>query len=114
MKMLLSYVHRGYMWLDKLVSIDIDLIVHNTCVPSKGLDLAIEFFDKNKEKSLAESMKDKFHTFQGQRGMDAASISDPMVIFETKSLAFKLLRKCRKDQVLSMIIAAAKQCVEGV
>jgi hypothetical protein len=33
-KMLLSCVHRGYMWLDRPISIDIDLIVCITGLPS--------------------------------------------------------------------------------
>jgi hypothetical protein len=32
----------------------------------------------------------------------------------TQALACKLLRKCRKYQVPTMVIAAAEQCVEGV
>jgi hypothetical protein len=62
-KMLLSCVHGGYLWLDRPISIDIDLIVHITGLPSQGLDPASMFFDKKKEKSLTESMKEKFHTF---------------------------------------------------
>jgi hypothetical protein len=54
------------------------------------------FFDKKNEKSLAESMKEKFHTFCGQCGLDVASICDPMVRFVTQALACKLLRKCKK------------------
>jgi hypothetical protein len=38
MKMLLSFVHRGYLWLDRPISIDIYLIVHIKVLPLKGLD----------------------------------------------------------------------------
>jgi hypothetical protein len=88
-KMLLSCVHGGYMWLDRPVSIDTDLIVHITGLPSQGEDPSLLFFDKKNEKSLSESMKEKFHTFCGQHGLDVASICDPTVRFVMQALACK-------------------------
>jgi hypothetical protein len=51
------------MWLDRPISINTDLIVCITGLSLKILDPEFEFFDKKKEKSLTERMKDKFHTF---------------------------------------------------
>lgn len=113
-KMLLSCVHGGYMWLNKSVSINIDLIVRITGLLSQVQNPASLFFDKKNEKVLAESMKEKLHTFNGQRGMDVASICDPRVRFATQALACKLLIKCKKDQVPFAVIAVAKQCVKDV
>jgi hypothetical protein len=31
------------------------------------------------EKALSETMKDKFHTFRGKRGLDVTNISDDVV-----------------------------------
>jgi hypothetical protein len=63
-KMLLSCVHRGYLWLDRPVSIDTDLIVYTLSVyRRKGRTPHCYFFDKKNEKTLSESMKEKFHTF---------------------------------------------------
>jgi hypothetical protein len=96
-KMFLICVHIGYMWLERLVSIDIDLIVHIKGLPSKGLDLASNFFNMKKE-----------------HGLDISSISDPIVKFETQALACKLLRKCIKYQVPTKVIETVEQCAEGV
>jgi hypothetical protein len=95
-KMLLSCVHGGYMWLDRPVSIDIDLIVHITGLPSQGEDPHHYFLIRRMRKTLSESMKEKFHTFCGQRGLDVASICDLMVRFVMQALACKLLRKVQK------------------
>jgi hypothetical protein len=64
-------------------------------------------------KALAEIIKENYHTFHGQCGLDVAIIVDSMVRFAMQSLACKLLRKCRKDQVPTKVITAAEQCVEG-
>jgi hypothetical protein len=72
------------------------------------------FFDKKNEKSLTERMKEKFHTFCGQPGLDVTSICDPMVRFVTKYLACKLLRKCIKYQVSATVIVTTERCVEGI
>jgi hypothetical protein len=58
-------VHKGYMWLDIPISIDIDLIVCITGLPSQREDPCLLFFDKKNEKTVAERMKEKFHTFCG-------------------------------------------------
>jgi len=59
-------------------------------------------------------MKDKFHTFIGKRGLDVVNISDDVVWFEMQVLAYKLLRKFRKDEVSATVIATVKKCLEGV
>jgi hypothetical protein len=52
-------VHGRYLWLDKLISIDVELIVHVTGLPSWGMDPAQFLEDKKKEKSLVEETKMK-------------------------------------------------------
>jgi hypothetical protein len=37
------------------------------------------FTNKAGEKALSKTMKDKFHTFRGKRGLDVANISDDVV-----------------------------------
>ena len=53
------------MWLDKLISIDVELIVNITGLPSRGMDPAQFLDDKAKEKELAEEMKKKYGTDRG-------------------------------------------------
>jgi hypothetical protein len=59
-------------------------------------------------------MKKKFHTFCGKHSLDVSSICDPTLRFATQALPCKLLRKCRKDKVPTVVIAATERCVEGV
>jgi hypothetical protein len=80
----------------------------------QGDDPSLIFSDKKNEKALLESMKEKFHTFQGQHDLDVAIICDPTIRFVTQELSFKLLRKCRKDQVPVIFIATIEKCVKGM
>jgi hypothetical protein len=46
--------------------------------------------------------------------LGVASISDDVVGFVTRVLAYKLLRKCWKDEVLAAVITTVEKSVEGV
>jgi hypothetical protein len=65
----MEVTHGRDIWLDKRVSIDIELIAHITRLPSWGMDLAQFINDKTKEKALAEEMKNKYSTERGTRGI---------------------------------------------
>jgi hypothetical protein len=79
--LLLSCVHRGFLWLDRLVSIDTELIARIIGFLSKGKDPSPLFTDKTKEKALAERMKEKYDTFIGARSLDVVSIKYDTVWF---------------------------------
>jgi hypothetical protein len=64
------------LWLDPLVLIDTKLIVWITGLPKVGEDLTTLFNNKSREKAQSESMKEKFHTFRGKRGLDVVNIND--------------------------------------
>ena len=57
--------HGGYIWLEQLVSIDVDLIAHIIGMPSRGMDPAQFLEDKTNEKALVEEMKKKYDTKRG-------------------------------------------------
>jgi hypothetical protein len=57
MKVLLSCVNEGYLWLDRPISIDADLIVCIIGLLLQGKDPASFFFDKKNEKYLTESIQ---------------------------------------------------------
>jgi hypothetical protein len=92
-KILLSCIHGGTLWIDPQVSINTQLIAWITGLQIKGEDLKTIFANKSREKSLSESMKDKFNTFRGKQGLDVASTSYDVVRFAMQVLAYKLLRK---------------------
>jgi hypothetical protein len=81
-KILLSCVNGGTLWLDPLVSTDTQLIVWIIGFPKVGEDSTTLFTNKAGEKELVESMKDKFNTFRGKRGLDVVNKSDDVVSFD--------------------------------
>jgi hypothetical protein len=62
--------------MESLVSIDTQLMLWIIGFPKVGEDPITLFINKVGEKALSKSMKDKFHTFRGKRGLDVANIND--------------------------------------
>jgi hypothetical protein len=58
-------------------------------------------------------MKKKYGTTRGTRGIIINRINNAATQLGAKFLAYKLLRKCRKDKVRARVIAVAAQCAEG-
>jgi len=67
-KKLLVVMHGGILWLNRPVSIDIELIAKITGLPTDGEKPVQYMDDKNKEKSLAKEMKKTYGTERGSRG----------------------------------------------
>jgi hypothetical protein len=78
-KMILSFIHRGTLWLDLVVYIDTQIIAQIIGLLKETKDLITLFTNKVGEKALSKYMKDKFHTFKGKRGVDVKNISDDVV-----------------------------------
>jgi hypothetical protein len=112
-KQLLVVTHGGDIWLDKPVPIIVEIIVQITGLPSRGIDLALIMDDKNKDKALGEEMKKKYGTTRGTRGIIIKHINNAVTQLGANILSCKLLRKCRKDEVPTGVIAIAAQCAEG-
>jgi hypothetical protein len=98
-KQLMVVTHGGDLWLDKLISIDVELIAHITGLAIMGHGSAQFLKDKTKEKSLTEEMKKKYDTERGMHRIIIKWISDSATRMAMKIMACKLLRKCRKEEV---------------
>jgi hypothetical protein len=61
-KQLLVVLHGGFLWLDKPVSIDVELISFIRGLPSNDNNLSQHLDDKTKEKSLTKDMKKNYGT----------------------------------------------------
>jgi hypothetical protein len=106
-KQLLAVTHGGDIWLDKLVSVDVELIANITGLPSRGMD-PMQFLDnKSREKVLAEDMKNKYATDRGTRGIIIKRINDAATQLGEKILACKLLRKCRREKDPTGVVTVA-------
>jgi hypothetical protein len=69
--------------------------------------------DKTKENNFPEEMKRTYGTEKGLHKIIIKRINDAMTRMATKILAYKMLSKCRKEEVPARIIAAAVQCTNG-
>ena len=71
-------MHGGILRLDKHVSIDIDLTIEITGLPTNG-DKPEKYLDeKTKEKTLAEEMKKTYGRVRGFKGIVINRINEPM------------------------------------
>jgi hypothetical protein len=113
-KQLMAVSHRGYLWVEENVSIDMELISYITGLPSRGENLAQNLNDKIKEKVLVEEMKKTYGTKRGSRGTIIKCISDAATRMATKLMAYKFLRKCCKEEVPTGVVMATTQCMEGI
>jgi hypothetical protein len=77
------------------------------------MDPALILDDKYKEKVLAKEMKKKYGTTRGMRGIMIKRINNTGTQLGTNILAYKLLRKFCKGEVLARVIVVAAQCIEG-
>ena len=62
---MLADTHGRDIWLDKLIFIDIEIIVHITRFLARGMNPVQFLNDKKNEKSLVEEMKNKYGTDRG-------------------------------------------------
>jgi hypothetical protein len=65
------------------------------------MDPTLILDDKSKEKALVEEMKKKYGTTRGMRGIMIKRINNAATQLGANILVCKLLRKCRKDEVLA-------------
>jgi hypothetical protein len=108
-KQLLAVTHGGDIWLDKLVSINVEIMANITGFPSQGMDLAHFLDDKARDKDLEEEMKKKYETERGTRGIIIKRINDVTTQLGMKILSCKLLRKCHREEVPAGVVIVAAQ-----
>jgi hypothetical protein len=89
-KQLMEAAHGGYLWLEQLISIDMDLIAYIRGMPTWG-NTPMQFLDgKTNEKALVKEMKKKYGTKRGPRKIIIKHISDATTRMATKIMACKL------------------------
>jgi hypothetical protein len=89
------------------------MITFITSLPSMGESLVQFLDDKTKEKGLVEEMKKTYGMERGSPRIIIKRINDAAMRMATKLMACKLLRKCRKEEVLAGVVAATTQCANG-
>jgi hypothetical protein len=88
-KQLLSWVHGGILWMDRLVQIDVALIAKTTGLPTIGAQ-PYEYLDnKAHEKKIVELVKEQFGTSRGNMGIVPRYINENMTRFTSKLMDCK-------------------------
>ena len=111
---LLYLLHDGCLWLDEPKPITAYLIQHISQLPCKVEDPADISEGKGSDLAIAEAMKKKYKMEKKKRGYTISNINENAVHVATQILAGKFMRKCRTDEVPTLMVALAKQCMEGV
>jgi hypothetical protein len=89
------------------VPIDVDLIAKITGLSTSRVNLEDYLDNKSRDKEIAEEVKAQFRTNRGTQGLIIKDINDHVTKFSTKSMACKLMRKCRKEEAPTRVIAIA-------
>ena len=80
-KVLLSCVHEGYLWLDRKIDLNVD-VVHRITSPSKvGVDPGVHFIGKNLDRKLAMKITKEHKLTKGTRAYNSADIQDQALRF---------------------------------
>jgi hypothetical protein len=93
--------------MDRPVPIDVALISKITGFPTIGTQPEEYLENKAREKEIAEIVKAQFGTNRGNRGIVIKDINDIATRFTNKLMDCKLLRKCRKEEAPTGVIAVA-------
>jgi hypothetical protein len=93
-----ALIHGVIIWMERPISIYLDLIVDITSLLTDGEKLEQYLDDKTKEKFLEEDMKKKYGTERGSRGIIINQIIEPTTRLVMKLMTCKILSKCRKEE----------------
>jgi hypothetical protein len=99
--------------MEDFYPIDVNLISKMTGLPSVGVKPEQYLNDKMKKHYIAEEVKEHFGTDIGSIGMIIKNFNEPTTIFLTKWMAYKLLRKCRKEEAPTRVVISYALCTKG-
>jgi hypothetical protein len=95
-RLLLSCYHRGYLWLDRRITVDLILINQITGLSMQGPDPQEFYPRKTADRALAQRIKDTYGNLEkGMRGYKVASIENGEMRLGFQLIAGKLVIKNR-------------------
>ena len=103
-KIFLSCVHGGHLWLDRRVNITIDLIHQITGLSKTREDPSAHFVGKDQDKKLDAQLIKKYNLTRGGQAYDVVQIEDKPLQFTIQLLVGRVLWKCRPNQVSGLTI----------
>jgi len=113
-KKLLERVHGGFVWMDRPIPIDVELIEKIAGFPIYWVKEKKYVYDKRKEKTIEEQVKSQIGTNRGSICMVIKNINEPTTRFMTNMMAYNLLRKCHKEEAPKGVVEEVTQCAKGI
>ena len=96
-KQLLVYFHGGCLWINKKISVDVDLKAWIVGLPLTGVDPTPFSTGKDQDTTLTNRMKEKYNLSRDKRGFSIASINGIFYRFTPKVLSRNMLRNMRPN-----------------
>jgi hypothetical protein len=109
----MAVTHRGCLWVEEPISVDIEIITYIIGIPPRGETPTQLLDEKMKEKELAKEMKKMYGIERGSCRIIIKCISDIATRMAKKIMSCKLLMKCHKEEFPVKVVAVVAQCVEG-
>ena len=98
-RVLLSRVHGGYLWLGNRVDLNVDLIHRITGLSKTGKDSQTHISSKGKDSKLPAALVTKYKLQRGGQDYDITILTDDTLRFTASLLAGRLLTKVRPKEV---------------
>ena len=112
-RILISCVHGGYLWLGNNIDLNIDLIHRITGLSKTGKVPKKNITGKAKDSKLSPTLVAKYKLQRGGRAYDIASLTDDTFRFTASLLAGRLLTMVHPKEVTGSVINLAIQVAEG-
>ena len=80
-KVLLSCVHEGYLWLDRKIDLNVDVIHRINGLSKVGTDPGMHFVGKKLNWKLAAKITKEHKVTKGMRAYDSVDIQDQALRF---------------------------------
>ena len=112
-RVLISCVHGGYLWLGNRVDLNVDLIHRITGLSKTCQDPKTNITGKTKDSKLSLDLVVKYKLQREGWAYDIASLTDDTLRFTASLLAGRLLTKVRPKEVTRSVIKLAIQVAEG-
>jgi hypothetical protein len=114
-KLLLTSYHRGYLWLNRDITVDPTLINKITGLTMQGPDPHDYYLGKTADHALAQKIKEAYgNVDKGAQGYKVASIQSDMVHLACQLIIGKLVHKNRSTQVSGFVVELVGKCTEGL
>ena len=112
-KLLLSCIHDGYLWLEGKINLNIDVIHRITSLSKVGDDPGAHFVGKKLDHKFAAKLTKELKLTKGTRAYDFMDIEDRALRFTIQLVAGHVLRKCLPSEVPVGAIDLAMHVKEG-